>query len=66
MKVKTKILSHLFTIGFILYFYDGTTHKPINHAPFHIFESSELCNNDLEIWKILAPEWLGICKENKN
>lgn len=34
-------MRHLLAIGFVLYLYDGTTHKAINHEPFHVFDTVE-------------------------
>jgi hypothetical protein len=56
-------MRHLLVLGFVLYLYDGVTHKPINHEPLHVFDTSEQCSTDLEAWKRLAPEWLGACRE---
>ena len=57
-------MKHLIiALGFVLYLYDGETHKPVNHAPFYVFQTSEECNRDLETWKRMAPEWLGACRE---
>ncbi len=59
MKHALTILS----LGFILYLYDGTTHKPVNFAPYHVFGTGEECRVDLDTWKRIAPEWLGACRE---
>lgn len=49
-------------LGFVLYLYDGQTRKPVNHRPFHVFETAETCAADLDTWKRIAPEWLGACR----
>ena len=58
----TALTRNLIALGFVLYLYDGVTHKPVNHAPFHVFDTADECAADVEIWKLLAPEWLGVCR----
>lgn len=53
----------IIALGFILYLYDGQTHKSINRDPFYIFPTSEECKRDLDTWKRIAPEWIGDCRE---
>ncbi len=53
----------ILSLGFILYLYDGATHKPVNHSPFYSFDTSEACEADRQVWTQIAPEWLGACRE---
>lgn len=49
--------------GFILYLYQGST--PINHPPWHIYDSAASCEVDRVAFGRLAPEWAGVCKEQQ-
>lgn len=51
--------------GFVLYLYDGVTHLPVNKAPFHVFDNIETCEADKRTWLMMAPEWLGACREQQ-
>lgn len=59
------IIRRLIMFGFVLYLYDGVTHLPVNKAPFHVFDNIETCEADKRTWLMMAPEWLGACREQQ-
>lgn len=56
---------HLIAFGFILYLYDTSSNQPVNNEPFHFYETAELCQADLDVFKGIAPEWRGECKQQE-
>ena len=51
----------ILTAGFILQIYSIDSHKPINHPPWYIYATRDLCEADRKAFLDLAPEWYSIC-----
>lgn len=56
-------MTRAIALGFILYITQSGV--PVNHAPWHVFDSKEACEADRAAWHRIAPEWETVCKAQK-